>query len=52
MTSTTPDGLAGAAGDRRDEQLLPELVAHLREHRTQLREEWANRITDAHLLRR
>ena len=32
------------------EQLLPQLVAHLREHRTQLRREWANRITDAHLL--
>jgi rsbT co-antagonist protein RsbR len=30
--------------------LLPELVAHLREHRTVLRQEWANRITDAHLL--
>ena len=30
--------------------LLPELVAHLREHRTELRREWANRITDAHLL--
>ena len=30
--------------------LLPELVAHLRENRTQLREEWARRITDAQLL--
>jgi rsbT co-antagonist protein RsbR len=30
--------------------LLPELVAHLRENRTQLREEWARRITDARLL--
>ncbi|MCD6051254.1 MAG: anti-sigma-factor antagonist [Verrucomicrobia bacterium] len=30
--------------------LLRELVAHLRENRTQLREEWANRITDAQLL--
>ncbi len=30
--------------------LLPELVAHLREHRTALRQEWATRITDAHLL--
>jgi rsbT co-antagonist protein RsbR len=29
---------------------LPELVAHLRENRTQLREEWARRITDARLL--
>jgi len=32
------------------EQLLPELVAHLRDNRTQLRQEWANRITDASLL--
>ena len=24
-----------------DDQLLPQLVAHLREHRTKLREEWA-----------
>ncbi len=31
-------------------QLLPELVAHLRENRTQLREEWAQRITDGNLL--
>ena len=46
-------------GDRRhddmtgwsdDKQLLPELVAHLRQHRSQLREEWAQRITVAHLL--
>ncbi len=29
---------------------LRELVAHLREHRTQLREEWARRITRAQLL--
>ena len=37
--------------DRQDEdQLLPQLVAHLRQHRTKLREEWANRIQDAHLL--
>jgi rsbT co-antagonist protein RsbR len=30
--------------------LLPELVAHLRYSRSRLREEWARRITDAHLL--
>src|SRR5204863_4217602 len=30
--------------------LLTELVAHLRENRTQLREEWARRITEAQLL--
>src|SRR3712207_3147092 len=33
-----------------EEQLLPQLVAHLREHRTRLREEWASRIHAAHLL--
>src|SRR5688500_6713994 len=32
------------------EQLLPQLVAHLREHRTKLRQDWASRILDAHLL--
>src|SRR5882757_3114558 len=30
--------------------LLRELVSHLRQNRTQLREEWARRITDAQLL--
>jgi rsbT co-antagonist protein RsbR len=50
MTSTTPDGLAGAEATAGDDLLLPELVAHLREHRTQLRREWANRITDENLL--
>jgi rsbT co-antagonist protein RsbR len=34
----------------RMDALLRELVAHLRENRTQLREEWARRITDAQLL--
>ena len=33
-----------------NEALLRELVAHLREKRTQLREEWARRITEAELL--
>ena len=39
MTETTPG-----------QHLLSELVAHLREHRTRLREEWAERIQQAHLL--
>jgi rsbT co-antagonist protein RsbR len=30
--------------------LLPELVSHLRDNRTRLREQWASRIADAHLL--
>jgi rsbT co-antagonist protein RsbR len=42
---------ASPAIDRVDEdELLPQLVAHLREHRSRLREEWANRIHRAHLL--
>jgi rsbT co-antagonist protein RsbR len=45
---------SGDAEDRdrheEDTMLLPELVAHLREHRSVLREEWARRINDAHLL--
>jgi len=31
-------------------ELLHELVSHLRQNRTQLREEWAGRITEARLL--
>jgi rsbT co-antagonist protein RsbR len=34
-----------------DTSLLPELVAYLRQNRTELREEWVRRITDAQLLR-
>jgi rsbT co-antagonist protein RsbR len=37
-------------GHGADAELLPELVEHLRQNRTQLREEWARRITDASLL--
>ena len=33
-----------------DESLLQELVAHLRDNRTELREEWARRISEAELL--
>src|ERR1041384_1748538 len=33
-----------------NDPLLRQLVAHLRQNRTQLREEWARRITDAQLL--
>lgn len=32
------------------DQLLPQLVAHLREHRATLRDDWASRIHEAHLL--
>jgi rsbT co-antagonist protein RsbR len=47
MSSTSS---AGQGVPKHDAQLLPELVAHLRENRTQLREEWARRITDGNLL--
>lgn len=36
--------------DEKTAELVRELVAHLRDQRTQLREEWARRITEAHLL--
>jgi rsbT co-antagonist protein RsbR len=42
---------AGSAqSPERTSALLRELVAHLRQNRTQLREEWARRITEAKLL--
>jgi rsbT co-antagonist protein RsbR len=51
MTSTTSDSRRDTEQPSTDDHLLlPELVAHLREHRTELRREWASRITDAHLL--
>jgi anti-anti-sigma regulatory factor len=49
MTVETQQSELAAEGVA-DGLLLPELVAHLREHRTHLRQEWAKRITDAHLL--
>ena len=39
-----------AADQSEDQQLLPELVSHLREHRTNLRQEWEARIQGARLL--
>jgi rsbT co-antagonist protein RsbR len=55
MDRDQPSDLEGAASfptlDQSDEeQLLPQLVAHLREHRENLRQEWAKRIQDSHLL--
>jgi rsbT co-antagonist protein RsbR len=56
-TAQTPAGRRPRAADEAveatregSEKLLPELVAHLRKSRAQLREEWARRITDAGLL--
>jgi rsbT co-antagonist protein RsbR len=39
-----------AQGSEQDESLLRELVAYLRDHRTELREGWARRIGEAKLL--
>ena len=39
-----------ALEDKANEVLLRQLVAHLRQNRTQLREEWASHITEAELL--
>ena len=55
MTQDTPTAQELSADfptlDREDEeQLLPQLVAHLREHRSRLRQDWAGRISEAHLL--
>ena len=49
------DGNASEVGEVSGESagetlLLPELVAHLRENRSQLRQEWASRIADTRLL--
>jgi len=43
-------GSSAPVRDTEDDELLPELVAHLRENRTDLRQEWASRITGSHLL--
>ena len=43
-------GVKALAGTESSAALLRELVEHLRQNRTQLREEWARRITDAQLL--
>ncbi|MDO8185412.1 STAS domain-containing protein [Conexibacter sp. JD483] len=45
-----PTAAAAARDGESTSSLLRELVAHLRRNRTQLREEWARRITDAKLL--
>ena len=48
-----PTGTVAPTGATREvdgETLLPQLVAHLREHRTRLRQEWVGRIQEAHLL--
>lgn len=48
MTTSAPDQ---ETVRKSEESLLPELVSYLREHRTDLREEWVRRITADQLLR-
>jgi len=48
-TSEEKSSTPGTAADSAD-ALLRELVSHLRQHRSELREEWAQRITQAALL--
>ncbi len=50
MNTATRAGSSTAQGPDIDPALLRELVAHLREERTPLREEWTRRITAAQLL--
>jgi rsbT co-antagonist protein RsbR len=47
---TTSSPARSAPASHTIAELLRELVAHLRQNRTQLREEWARRITEAKLL--
>src|ERR1051325_8505044 len=49
ITTRPPEGPGGGLSES-SAGLLRELVAHLRQNRTQLREEWARRITRAELL--
>ncbi|TSD99502.1 STAS domain-containing protein [Skermania sp. ID1734] len=51
MTEAVVDSSGPAQStERTSDTLLPQLVQHLRQNRTVLREEWARRITDAELL--
>jgi rsbT co-antagonist protein RsbR len=48
--TTETDTSAGEIRTVDEDALLPQLVAHLRVHRTWLREQWVARIQEAHLL--
>jgi len=50
MAQVTVDPGSQSVTGASNEGLLPQLVAHLRQNRTALREEWARRITEAQLL--
>src|SRR6185503_15073692 len=49
-TTDFPASVATSAAELVGEGLLPQLVQHLRQNRTVLREEWARRINEAELL--
>jgi rsbT co-antagonist protein RsbR len=49
-TDLASAGVTGPTAGISSEGLLPQLVEHLRQNRTALREEWARRITEAELL--
>ena len=49
-TDVAASSVAVQAAGISTEGLLPQLVKHLRQNRTALREEWARRITEAELL--
>ena len=51
MEAATPAQAVAPRTHETDSELLPELVAYLRQNRTELREEWVRRITEAQLLR-
>jgi rsbT co-antagonist protein RsbR len=50
MADVPPEATASDGHGEATEGLLRELVSHLRANRTQLREEWARRISEAQLL--
>ena len=53
MTRSTDANITSDVGALRraeEDELLPQLVAHLREHRTTLRQDWAGRIQESGLL--
>ncbi|MDT5139812.1 MAG: rsbT co-antagonist protein RsbR, partial [Mycobacterium sp.] len=50
MSDSSSTGTTSQIVSISSEGLLPQLVQHLRQNRTVLREEWARRITEAELL--
>src|SRR5579871_553418 len=50
LPAASVESNGGTGREATTQALLTELVAHLRQNRTQLREEWARRITESRLL--